>query len=153
MHSVDSFLCTTRREKATHRPSTCSWPTAQASSSMGKLTVSSSSAASICFSARTSQIPFVEKVVAALKVKGISSYYQLDISKTGPNWTSQWMAAAMAAKVIVCILTADYPDSESTPIHLTGTPVINRTGTFTRNHIYLSTEQEPIFSSLLPNQA
>ena len=87
--------------------------TAQASSSMGKLTVSSSaSAASICFSARTSQIPFVEKVVAALKVNGISSYYQNDISKIGPEWDSQWMKAADGAKKIVCILTADYPASE-----------------------------------------
>ena len=68
--------------------------------------------ATVCFSARTNQIPFVQKVVDALKVKGISSYYQLDISKTGPEWDSQWMKAADGAKRIVCILTADYPASE-----------------------------------------
>ena len=88
--------------------------TAQASSSMGKLSVASSSsvAATVCFSARTNQIPFVQKVVAALKVKGISSYYQMDIKKTGPDWDSQWMIAADGAKKIVCILTADYPASK-----------------------------------------
>ena len=86
----------------------------EASSSMGKLSVASSSsaAATVCFSARTNQIPFVQKVVAALKVKGISSYYQNDISKTGPDWDSQWMIAADGAKKIVCILTADYPASK-----------------------------------------
>ena len=86
----------------------------EASSSMGKLSVASSSsaAATVCFSARTNQIPFVQKVVAALKVKGISSYYQNDISKTGPDWDSQWMIAADGAKKIVCILTVDYPASK-----------------------------------------
>ena len=84
--------------------------TAHASSSMGKLSVGT--AATVCFSARTNQIPFVQKVVAALKVKGISSYYQNDISKTGPDWDSQWMIAADGAKKIVCILTVDYPASK-----------------------------------------
>lgn len=66
----------------------------------------------VCFSARTSQIPFVKTIAEALRKLGVESFYQEDISLTGSNWQTQWFLGAKTATKIVCIITSDYPLSE-----------------------------------------
>ncbi len=65
----------------------------------------------VCFSARTDQIPYIEKIVVSLAKKGVCGFYQKDIKHIGENWKAQWFKAADAAKKIVCVLTKDYPES------------------------------------------
>jgi len=43
----------------------------------------------VCFSARTSQIPFVKSIAGELQKYGMDSFYQEDISLTGANWQAQ----------------------------------------------------------------
>ena len=66
----------------------------------------------VCFSARTSQIPYVKQIVSVLETKGMHSFFQENISLTGANWQAQWLMAADIATKIVCIITVDYPDSK-----------------------------------------
>ncbi|GAX86287.1 hypothetical protein CEUSTIGMA_g13699.t1 [Chlamydomonas eustigma] len=66
----------------------------------------------VCFSARTSQIPYVKNVASALEERGIRCFFQNDICLTGSHWQNQWFKAASEAAKIVCVLTSDYPLSE-----------------------------------------
>ena len=57
-------------------------------------------------SQRTDKRPFVLKVIAALKAKGLDDrhFYCQDIEAGGQDWLTQWMAKAQTSVVIPCFV-------------------------------------------------